>query len=413
MSKLKVSFYLKKDKIKNEKSAIYAKIALGRTTTTMFTGQYICPLRWKSTNMLQQAKRIPREISLKDYIYDIPTRITDEHVKLLKEGRKDMSALELKNSYLGVVKIEKSITLLDVFDIHNSNFKKRVTKQEVSDGSLEKYERVRKIIKTFLLSNYRIKDIPFNQIDNKFVFDFDEYLRYEKPNDGKRGIGNNTTVKYISNIKTMVNFSRKRGLVKSNPFDVYDKKLQEVDTVFLTQRELEKVESLIFETQRLDTVRDIFLFSCYTSYSPVDSMNLKWKNVEDDAQGDKWIRTKRQKSGVKSDIVILPPVWKIIKKYRLDPRCVDEDRLLPDYSNQKMNEYLKEIADLAGIKKRLTWYVSRHTFATTVCLSNKIPLEYVSKLMGHRNITQTQHYAKLLDSVVKTETNKLKEIYSK
>jgi len=142
-------------------------------------------------------------------------------------------------------------------------------------------------------------------------------------------------------------------------------------------------------------------------------MNLTVDNIDKEADGVSWIRTTRQKSGVKSDIVVLPPVHNIIEKYKDDPRCVDEKRLLPNYSNQKMNEYLKELAVLAGIKKRLTRYVSRHTFATTVCLSNNIPLEVVSKMMGHKKITQTQHYAKLIDERVKEEANKLKEIYSK
>jgi len=412
MSKLNVSFYLKNDKQRNGESAIYAKIKLGSTTSTMSTGKYICPIRWGKTNMLQNAKRKGNEVSLKNFIYEIPREISDIYLKLSKET-KNTSAKDLKNTYSGRTNTGARITIIKLLDSYIINFAKRVEKDEVSARTLEKYEGVLKIFKEFLSKKYKLKDIPLEDIDNEFVYSFDDYLRYEKPNGAKFGIGNNTTVKYISNIKSMLNYSVKRSVIKYNPFNVYDAKLDDVETVFLSQLELEKIETLKFESYRLDTVRDIFLFSCYTSYAPIDSMNLTVDNIDKEADGVSWIRTTRQKSGVKSDIVVLPPVHNIIEKYKDDPRCVDEKRLLPNYSNQKMNEYLKEIAVLAGIKKRLTWYVSRHTFATTVCLSNKIPLEVVSKMMGHKKITQTQHYAKLIDERVKEEANKLKEIYSK
>ena len=410
MSKLNVSFYLKKDKQRNGESAIYAKIKLGCTTSTMSTGKYLSSIRWEKTNMLLNAKRKGNELSLKNYIYEIPSNISDIYLKLSKESE-NISARDLKNAYSGKTNNGVRITIVQLLDRYIINFERRVEKGEVSVRTLEKYEGVLKIFKEFLNVKYNLKDVPFEDVDNQFVYSFDDYLRYEKPNGAKMGIGNNTTVKYFSNIKSMLNFSVKRSIIKYNPFNVYEGTLNEVETVFLTQVELKKIEALKFESYRLDTVRDIFLFSCYTSYAPIDSMNLTMNNLEKDSDGEYWIRTKRQKSGVKSDIVALPPILNIIEKYRDDPRCVDGKRLLPNYSNQKMNEYLKEIAELAGIRKRLTWYVSRHTFATTVCLSNKIPLEVVSKMMGHKKITQTQHYAKLVDNRIKEETNKLKEIY--
>lgn len=413
MSKLKVSFYLKKDKQKNKESAIYAKIKLGSSTSTLATGKYICPIRWKKTNMLLQAKRINTEVSLRNYIYDIPMRISDIYHELNKEKSIHISANDLKETYKGKTENNSKVTLLRLFYFHNKHFKKRVEKKEVSLGSLEKYERIEKIMKEFLLKKHQKNDIPFQSVNSKFIYSFDDYLRYERPNGIVKGISNNTTVKYFSNIKTIMNYCIKNEHVKHNPFLLYDKKIEEVETVFLTKTELERIESLTFDTSRLETVRDIFLFSCYTSYAPVDAMRLTWDNIDEDNDGDLWIRTRRQKSGVKSDIIALPPVIRIINKYKQDPRCMNEKRLLPKYSNQKMNEYLKEIRELAGINKKLFWYVSRHTFGTTVCLSNNVPLEHVSKMMGHKNVTQTQHYAKLLDGSIKKELTKLKEIYSK
>jgi len=409
MSKLTVRFYVKKDKAKNGYVAIYSKIKFGVTSTTMFTGKYINPNRWKSTDMLLKANKIQKEVSLKNYLYNIPNELDDIYINLKKEGIEVVNALQIKNAYLGKSSQNK-LTLNNIVSYHNDNFVKRVNKGEVSDKSLEKYERVGKILKQFLSHNYHTNDIEFSKINNEFVYAFDSYLRYERPNYGQLGIGNNSTVKYISNIKTIINYSKKRGLVTKNPFDVYDKKLEPVETTFLTNKELEQIKKLNFASIRLDTVRDIFMFSCYTSYAPIDAMKLTWSDVCIDDDGEHWIRTNRQKSGVESDIVILPPVRKIIDKYKRDPRCINDNRLLPNYSNQKMNEYLKEIGELAKISKNLTWYVSRHTFATTICLGNEVPLEHVSKMMGHRKISQTQHYAKLQDKDIKKQTNRLKVI---
>lgn len=413
MKKLNVNFYLKGDKCRNGECAIYVKITVGNTKTTMSTGKYISKERWKSTNMLMSAKKVDKEVSLKNYIKGVENEIERIYINLLKDNSIDeVGALHLKNSFLGKEIKERVITFGDVCRFHLKHFKKRVLKKEVTIATLDKYKRITRIFQEFLNLKYKVNDIEIDKIDDVLIYAFDDYLRFERPNNGENGVCNNTAVKYMRNLKTIFNFGIKRKYIMDNPFDFYEEKLEEVETVFLDPLEFKRLKEVKLPSDKLNTVRDIFLFSCYTSYAPIDAMNLTLNNIDLDMDGDKWIRTKRQKSKVKSDIIILPPVKEIINKYKTDPRCIDEGKLLPKYSNQKMNEYLKEIAKIAGIKKNLTWYVSRHTFATTVCLNNKIPLEYISKIMGHRKITQTQHYAKLLDEAVKTETSKLKLIYA-
>lgn len=412
MRKLKVTFYLKADKLKNGQAPIYIKVKLGNESTTISTGKYISPDRWQSTNYLMSAKKIPYEVSLKNYIYEIPRSIEDIYIKLIKSSEVEPNLKAIKNCYLGKSSKERKITFKEVGKIHNDIFKKRVKKGETANETLEKYERVLRIFEEFLIKKFKIKDIAIEDINENIVYAFDEYLRYERPNKKKKGVSNNVTVKYFRNINTIMKYSLKRRFISKNPFSIYDKKLEEIKTVFLTSEELKKIEFTKLPSEKLNTVRDIFVFSCYTSYAPVDAMKLNVDNLDIDYESVEWIRTERQKSKVKSDIPILPPVKAIIEKYKKDPRCINNGRLLPKYSNQKMNEYLKELASFCGIKKHLTWYVSRHTFATTVCLGNKVPLEYISKMMGHRKTTQTQHYAKLNDDVLKTETNKLAKIYS-
>ena len=149
------------------------------------------------------------------------------------------------------------------------------------------------------------------------------------------------------------------------------------------------------------------MFSCYTGYTPVDTLNLTASNIFQDNNDDFWIMTNRAKTAIKANVPLLPPALEIINKYKNQ-----QIGLIPKISNQKMNAYLKEIGDLCGIDKKLTWYVSRHTFATTVTLANGVRIENVSSMMRHTNIKQTQHYAKVLDENVMEDMSKLKHKYS-
>jgi len=192
-------------------------------------------------------------------------------------------------------------------------------------------------------------------------------------------------------------------LIEKNPFNIYSGKIKVIDATYLTADELVRIEDKTFSIERLERVKDIFLFSCYTGYAPVDALKLTRKNIVQDADKNLWIKTNRQKTGTKANVPILPPVLKIINKYQFEG-----EELLPKISNQKMNAYLKEIADLIGLDKNLTWYVARHTFATTVTLGNGIKMENVSSMLGHTTIKQTQHYAKVLDQNVGRDMQNLK-----
>lgn len=403
MKKLKVSFYLKGDKKKqNGETTIYGKIYLGNLYSTFSTSKHILQERWEKTNCLRKPVRMDNEINLKNYLKSLSDSIEEKYIDLLKNynGNEDITPLFLKNFCFNE-KTEKKITLLEIVKNHNEYFKKQVKKGDRANGSLEKYERMSYVISDYLKSKLKEKDIEFDKITRKFVFGFDEFLRFERRHGSKTGLANNTTVKYIRNISSMVSHAKKMGLVAENPFSIYDKKLNEVETTFLTLEELNSIENKVFSNRRLDVTRDLFLFSCYTSYAPVDVMNLRKGNYTLDEDCDNWLKTKRQKTNVRTNVLVIPPLKRIIEKYKDDPECIEDNRLVPNRSNSNMNAYLKEIADLCNIDKNLTWYVGRHTFATTVALANDIPMEIISQIMGHKRITQTQHYAKLMDTSVK------------
>lgn len=177
----------------------------------------------------------------------------------------------------------------------------------------------------------------------------------------------------------------------------------------LTAEELETMTGKNFATGRLAQVRDIFLFSCFTGLAYADLQKLKRSEISTGIDGGKWIFTKRQKTDTASRIPILPMAEEILVKYADHPQCKAKYKVLPILSNQKMNEYLKEIADCCWITKRLTFHIARHTFATTITLSNGVPIETVSKMLGHRNLKTTQHYAKILDRKVSQDMQALKE----
>ena len=399
-------------KNQNGETAIYAKIYLGSLYSTFSTSKYILQERWSKTNNLRNVVRVDNEINLKNYLKSLVDGIESKYNELIRNNpdNEEITPLYLKN-YCFNEKTEHKITLLEIIEKHNEYFKKQVTKGDRAKGSLEKYERMANVIKDFLQSKHKIKDIHFDKINRQFVYALDEFLRFEIHGKNK-GLGNNTTVKYLRNISSMINHAITVGLVANNPFSIYDGKLKDIDTTFLTLEELRTIENKVFSNRRLDVTRDIFLFSCYTSYAPVDVMNLRQGNFSLDNDLDSWIQTKRQKTGVKTNVLVIPPLQRIIDKYKDDPECIEENRLVPNRSNSNMNAYLKEIADLCSIDKNLTWYVGRHTFATTVALANNIPMEVISQIMGHKRITQTQHYAKLLDGTVKQHMKGLSENFA-
>jgi integrase len=262
--------------------------------------------------------------------------------------------------------------------------------------------RVKDLIQAFNVKKYGFKDLQINKVNSAYIYNLESYLKFESEYKGKLGIKNNSTVKYFKNLKTICNYALKMELIEKNPFNIYSGKIKEVETSFLTEEELERIENKDFKIDRLERVKDIFLFSCYTGYAPVDALKLTRNNIILDSNKNLWIKTNRQKTESRSNVPLLPQAIRIINKYQFE-----SESLLPKISNQKMNAYLKEIAEIVGLDKNLTWYVSRHTFATTVTLGNGIKIENVSAMLGHKTIRQTQHYAKILDSSVSEDMQKL------
>lgn len=380
---------------------IYVRLTVEGKRLEYSTKKFIDPTKWSSsTSRMKGNSEEARSInSILDFIKN---KINEIQYELLKEGV-PFTVDEFKNRLLGTT--ERTRTLIPIFQDHNNKIKALIGK-EYAAGTLERYETSLKHTKDFLLWKYNVSDFDILKIDHAFITDYEFYLRTV------RNCANNTAVKYIKNFNKIIKICLANNWIERNPFANYKSKVKEVERVYLTENEIQEIINKDFGTDRLSLVRDIFLFSCFTGLAYIDVKNLTKSHISYGIDGEKWIFTHRQKTESASKIPILPVTQMIIEKYENHPQSINEDRLLPIFSNQKMNAYLKEIATVCNINKELTFHIARHTFATTITLTNGVPIESVSKMLGHKNLRTTQHYAKVLDKKVGEDMKILKNKFS-
>lgn len=318
----------------------------------------------------------------------------------LIESNKSVSAEVLKNVLTG--KNEKPRMLLEIYQNHNDQMAALVG-SEYAPGTMQRYKTSLDHTRSFLQWKYQLSDIDIRHMDFDFISDYEFWLK------SIRKCSHNTAMKYLGNFKKIVIKCIRSGWLTKDPFDNFKMTKREVERTALFKEELEVIGNKIFSTDRLTQVRDIFLFCCFTGLAYADVKKLKRSEIALGIDGGKWIFTNRQKTETSSRIPLLPTTLEIIEKYKDHPQCIHQDKVLPVLTNQKMNAYLKEIADVCGIKKTFTFHIARHTFATTVTLSNGVPIETVSKMLGHKNLKTTQHYAKILDRKVSDDMEILRE----
>ena len=294
--------------------------------------------------------------------------------------------------------------LMEIFQQHNDQMASLIkVGKDFAPGTLERYSSCRDHIRSFIEWKFGMADIDIKRLNFEFASELEFWLKTE------RSCAHNTTMKYISNLKKIVNACIRKGWLTKDPFTGFKMTKQEIEREALTEQDLQKINAKTFPTYQLNFVKDIFLFSCYTALAYADVKKLRRTEIAPGIDGNYWIFTNRQKTDTQSRIPLLPAAQTIVEKYKDYPTCSNSGHVLPVLSNQKMNAYLKEIADVCGITKNLTFHIARHTFATTVTLSNGVPIESVSKMLGHRNLKTTQHYAKVLDRKVSDDMYVLKE----
>ncbi|RTY84848.1 site-specific integrase [Flavobacterium sp. ZB4P23] len=385
-----VLFYIKRSKVNNDGICpIYVRVTVQSKRFEFSSNKFVNPEKWSNEGSKVKGNNEETR-SINSHLEYLKSKVSEAEKKLYK---KDIiiTSENLKNEIFDLHDNQRM--LIPIFKDHNNKIKELVGK-EYAPGTLERYNTSLKHTVEFLEWKYKVSDIDINKIDHAFVTDYEFYLR------SVRNCANNTAVKYLKNFNKIIKICISNGWIDKDPFANYKSKIREVERDYLTQEEVQDIYSKVFATERLNQVKDIFVFSCFTGLAYIDVKNLTVSNISMGIDGGKWIFTHRQKTETASRIPLLPIPEELILKYANHPQCINEDKLLPVLSNQKMNSYLKEIADVCGIKKDLTFHIARHTFATTVTLTNGVPIESVSKMLGHKNIRTTQHYAKILDKKV-------------
>lgn len=292
--------------------------------------------------------------------------------------------------------------LLAIFTEHNDKIRSLVGKG-YSKGTLTRYEACKRHLASYIQFSMQKKDIPVREVDYQFISGFEHYMKSEKE------CSHNTTTKYIVNFKKIMRIAYANQWVDRDPFFHWKSNWRTKERKFLTASELNIMVAKEFDIDRLDLVRDIFLFCCFTGLAYADVNRLSKDDIVMGLNGERWIKIKRKKTNTLSSIPILDTADGILTKYENHPEVVAGKTLLPVFSNQKSNAYLKEITAVCGIKKHLTTHLARHTFATTVTLSRGVPIETVSKMLGHTSLKTTQLYVKVLDTKISTDMDILKQ----
>ena len=306
----------------------------------------------------------------------------------------EVSLERIKSEYLG--KKEDVDTLMSLFNKHNSEVARQVG-VSVEAATLQKYNVCKKHFSNFLRDKYGRSDIRLSELGYIVIHDFDIYLRTVV------GQNPNTATRMMKTFKTITILGRKLGVLHHDPFLNIRFHMEPVNRGFLTDEEILKIANKDFGIGRLELVKDVFVFSCFTGLAYIDVYNLAPENIVT-LNGKQWIMTKRQKTSVETNVLLLDIPKSIIAKY--SGKTYRDGKLFPMLTNQKLNSYLKEIADLCNIQKKLTTHTARHSYATSVCLANGVSIENVAKMLGHSNIKMTQHYAKVLDrSIMKDMRN--------
>jgi site-specific recombinase XerD len=398
-TKITLHFYAKSTKPNAAgQLPIYVRLTVDGKRMEFSTKKFIDCTKW-SPEMSKMKGTTEDARSLNEYLNLLKAKIFDIQMELIHQN--EILTIEIfKNKLLGIQ--ERGRMLIPIFEEHNRKMEELVG-IEYAPGTLERYKTSLSHTKDFLQWKYNVSDIEISKIDYAFITEYEFYLR------SVRNCANNTAVKYIKNFHKIINQCLANGWLNKDPFFNYKSKVKEVERVYLTEEEIQNIINKDFKIERVSMVRDIFIFSCFTGLAYVDVKQLTKSHISLGIDGDKWIFKNRQKTDTTSKIPLLPMAMEIVDKYKNHPTCINENRLLPILSNQKMNAYLKEIADVCEINKELTFHTARHTFATTITLSNGVPIETVSKMLGHTNLKTTQHYAKILDKKISNDMMILKD----
>jgi site-specific recombinase XerD len=402
--KLSFLFYLNKQRSKDELAPLYIRIYIDGKRAEFSTPHSIPFSMWDSkTSRVKSSYKYAHIIN--NFLDKAKSDISHLFVvETTKFGF--ISSKDLRDLYLNKPKKEEAPqhkTILEAFDYHNLKMLEKVNAGQIVAKTHVRYIITRNKVEKFIKKQYKKNDKALPELRLSFVTEFEHYLLTIER------IQSNTAHKYIKNLKKIMNMAVGLDWIPSNPFNQFKCSYSNPEREILNQDELNLIMKKKLHSERLNEVRDVFIFCCYTGFAYADVYQFQNDAVMKGLDGNLWLSTARQKTGTKESVPLLPVPLEIIAKYQDNEYCKKYNKLLPVNSNQRYNSYLKEIVDLCGIKKKLTSHIARHTFATTVTLANGVPIETVSRMLGHNSIRTTQIYAKVVEQKVSDDMNALRD----
>lgn len=397
-SSFAILFFIRESRVRKDGTAsIEIVLTVNGERCAFSTGKRVKSCNWDKTK--QQVKGKDEEAqSLNNYLKAIKAKIYQKEAELLDRGF-IVTAELLRDAYFDKVESLKEKTLFEVFEEHNREQEKLVG-NGVSKATYWISVYTVRLLKEFIQQKYKREDLYLRELNLNFIQSFHTFLRIDK------GMAQNSSTKHLKLLKKIINLAVANSYMTTNPFITYKIEREPVEIDFLDEEELRKIINFDTPLPRLERAKDMFLFGCFTGLSYIDIKTLAPEHFEKDNTGRIWIKKRRVKTRVLSRIPLLPIAKLILDKYR------GGEKLLPIQDPADINKYLKDIAILCDIKKRITFHTSRHTFASTVTLANNISLEVVSKMLGHTNTRMTTHYAKLIDKCIGEQMDKLMETFT-
>lgn len=403
-STFSILIWINSSRAKNNEAEIFARVTVNQKRVNISLKYKISMESWdKLKSRVKGNSENARVIN--QYLDQVKTNLFKAY-KELSADNKLINAQQIKARFLG--EDQDYYSLLTLMEYHNT-----MMVHKLHRDTMRHYKSSQSYLKKFLSKEMKTSDIFLKDLNYAFLINFENFLRSYQPVDHQRKIGNNTTMKHIQRLRKMVTMAFHMEWIVRDPFVKFKSSFDKTEREFLSAEELQRIEELNTSFERLRLVKDLFIFSCYTGISYIDMIQLTKDNILMGIDGNFWIITKRQKTNTSVKVPILERAQQIIDKYKNNCRAEVTGTLFPTLSNQKTNSYLKEIADLSGIKKNLTFHMARHTFATTITLTNGVPIETVSKLLGHTKLATTQIYAKVIERKVSDDMKALKLVLMK
>lgn len=401
-----VLFFIKKTKLlKNGEASVCMRITVNGARVETNIRKSIEPVSWNQAKECARGKS-RKSTELNNYIEESRIKLHRIYTQLEENGEL-ITARILQERFFGVdKKVEQVRTIIGTMREHNEQCRALVGK-DFALITVRRYESCTRYLAELIKLKYDKEDLPITEVNGELVRAFEFYLKTEK------NCQQNTVIRYMKCLKKITNLALANEWITKDPFIGIKFHETEVIREFLTMDELLTIYHKEFPLERITIVRDVFIFAAFTGLAFIDVQQLAPEHIVEDSNGNLWIRKPRQKTKNMCNIPLLDIPLEILRKYAEHPACQKKNRLLPVPCNQKMNSYLKEIADLCLINKTLTTHVARHSYATSVCLANGVSIENVAKMLGHSNIKMTQHYARVLDSSILRDMNNVKNMMAK